>query len=201
MHQFWHVIYAQKSATLTGHSALSLDRYRNCAKIFSDFLSSPTLRQVKKATNIYIWLISTRWRKAVYNILHLQIRHKVKSLLSFPRTTRWKNVTDIAPNLSRVEGILKFFLLFDTASVVVSVSIAATKCHSSMLSKTRQRSVVVFSLLRFCALWFTLLVRMLQHIKTIMFHGHARRSKAATSYSTKPRENVLWSGHSGARFT
>lgn len=98
----------QKSATPTDHSALSLDRYRNCAKIFSDFLSSPTLRQVKKATNIYIWLISTRWRKAVYNILHLQIRHKVKSLLSFLRTTRWKNVTDIAPNLSRVEGILKF---------------------------------------------------------------------------------------------
>lgn len=149
MHQFWHVIYVQKSATLTGHSALSLDRYRNCAKIFSEFLSSPTMRQVKKATNIYIWLNSTRWRKAVYNILHLQIRHKVKSLLSFPRTTRWKNVTDIAPNLSRVEGILKFFLLFDTASVVVSVSIAATKCHSSMLSKTRQRSVVVFSFFAF----------------------------------------------------
>ena len=201
MHQFWLVIYVQKSATLTDHSALSLDRYRNCATIFSDFLSSPTMRQVKKATNIFIWLISTRWRKAVYNILHLQTRHKVKSLLSFPRTTRWKNVTDIAPNLSRVEGILKFFLLFDTASVVVSVSIAATKCHSSMLSKTRQRSVVVFSLLRFCALWFTLLVRMLQHIKIIMFHGHAGRWKAATSYSTKPRENVLWSGYSGARFT
>lgn len=149
MHQFWHVIYVQKSAMLTGHSALSLDRYRNCAKIFSYFLSSPTLRQVKKATNIYIWLISTRWRKAVCNILHLQIRHKVKNLLSFPRTTRWKNVTDIAPNLSHVEGILKFFLLFDTASVVVSVSIATTKCHSSMLSKTRQRSVVVFSFFAF----------------------------------------------------
>lgn len=84
------MIYVQKSATLTGHSALSLDRYRNCAKIFSEFLSSPTMRQAKKATNIYIWLNSTRWRKAVYNILHLQIRHKVKSLLSFPRTTRWK---------------------------------------------------------------------------------------------------------------
>ena len=49
-------------------------------------------------------------------------------------------------------GYIEIFLLFDTASVVVSVSIAATKCHSSMLSKTQQRSVVVFSLLRFCAL-------------------------------------------------
>ena len=200
MHQFWLVIYVQKSATLTDHSALSLDRYRNCAKIFSDFLSSPTMRQVKKATNIYIWLISTRWRKAVYNILHLQIRQKVKSLLSFPRTTWCKRHRHCTKFVTR-GGYIEIFLLFDTASVVVSVSIAATKCHSSMLSKTRQRSVVVFSLLRFCALWFTLLVRMLQHIKIIMFHGHAGRWKAATSYSTKPRENVLWSGYSGARFT
>ena len=46
-------------------------------------------------------------------------------------------------------GYIEIFLLFDTASVVVSVSLAATKCHSSMLSKTRQRSVVVFSFFAF----------------------------------------------------